>query len=253
MTSRLSTAWHSLLTVFWPRSCSGCDLRLSHQPEGCFCPDCLTTLIPVSATKSCGRCAAPFLAEDSSYSPNTWGCSDCRRLQSPLFSSVTALYVYAGALVRALHQLKWEQRDDLAQPLGRLLGKGLAVIASGCDVLVPVPLHRTRRIQRGYNQAALLSHWAQRTAQTKLPLAYNALVRHSATQPQAVKDPTSRWEQVQHAFGVPMRSIPSIRNKRVLLVDDIVTTGATIQACSAALLHAGAISVDVLALARTAG
>lgn len=253
MKSRLSSAWQSLLTVFWPRTCSGCDLRLSHQPEGCFCPDCLTTLLPVSATKSCSRCAAPLLVEDFSLPANKQPCWDCHRLQSPLFSSVTALYVYAGAMVRALHQLKWEQRDDLAQPLGQLLAEKLTTVASSCDVLVPVPLHRARRVQRGYNQAALLSYWAQRTVRTQLPLAYNALVRYHATQPQAVQDPISRWEQVQHAFGVPTRHIPSIHNKRVLLVDDIVTTGATIQACSAALLHAGAVSVDVLTLARTAG
>jgi ComF family protein len=154
--------------------------------------------------------------------------------------------LFAGAIAVALRRLKYESRPDLAGPLGRLLCGVIRRGGLGADVVVPVPLHPKRLADRGYNQAALLGRAAARAL--SVPLAARALVRIRHTPQQAHLGREARLGNVVNAFHV--RDPAAVRGLHVLLVDDVVTTGSTLGACTAALLAAGAASVQMLAVAR---
>lgn len=156
-----------------------------------------------------------------------------------------AFATYGGALATSLRKLKYEGRPDLAAPLGDLACRALPPIARDV-VVVPVPLHPARLVARGYNQSALL---ASRLA-SKLGRAYGprALVRVRDTPQQARLSRDERWANVDLAFRV--RPTHRLRDREVLLVDDVTTTGATLEACRAALLAGGAARVTAVVVAQ---
>lgn len=189
------------------------------------------------------------LFEPSSLRPPS--CADCRRLPASL-ERISAPYEYGGALADALLRLKWRGRDDLAGPLGALLAPIFLEKQGRCDVVVPVPLHRRRLRQRGYNQAALLAHAGLRKAGLRLPLRPSLLRRLRMDPPARDLGPEGRFLRTVGAFAVPSGARREVAGKRVLLVDDVVTTGATALGCATALRAAGAASVEVVALLRAA-
>jgi ComF family protein len=160
-----------------------------------------------------------------------------------------AAFVYGGAIARAIVRMKYESRPDLARPLGDLLWRALAyrtpVLRGG--LIVPVPLHPSRLAQRGFNQSALI---ARRLAHhLRAPFFPLALARGRDTLQQATLDRTARLANVADAFRA--REPNRVRGRAVLLVDDVTTTGATLDSCSRALRAAGASSVATAVLART--
>jgi ComF family protein len=161
---------------------------------------------------------------------------------------VRSYALYKGAIVRAIMLLKFER----VEPLGRWFAQRLIEVAGregiGADIVVPVPLHRQRRRERGYNQAELVAKPLAR----KLGLPYRAVLL-TRTKPRPDKHILSfeeRWESVRGAFAT--RPGSKVDNLRVLLVDDVMTTGATLDACAKALRGAGAKSVIGLTVARAA-
>jgi ComF family protein len=152
---------------------------------------------------------------------------------------------FEGALREALHQLKYRGHTALAEPLGNLMAVYWMQHTIPADVVVPVPLHAARLRERGYNQAALLARaMAQRIG---LPLDERTLVRERATAPQVDLDARQRKENVHDAFRCSDRTLAG---RQVLLVDDVCTTGATLEACAVALYEGGARGVQALTLAR---
>lgn len=244
----------SFADLLWPRRCAGCDAGLlpAGAPELLFCSDCRLTVSPIDPRTSCPRCAAPVVIFEPA-SLRSPACPDCRRLPA-LLGRLHAPYEYGGALADALLRLKWRGRDDLAAPLGALLAPGFLEKKGSCDVVVPVPLHRRRLRQRGYNQAALLAQAGLRVAglQHLLPLRPGLLLRARADPPARGLGPEGRFLRTVGAFAVPPRARAAVLGQRVLLVDDVVTTGATALGCATALRAAGARSVEVVALLRAA-
>jgi ComF family protein len=149
----------------------------------------------------------------------------------------------------ALRRLKYEERPDLARPLGHLLRRAARDADLGADVVVPVPLHPRRLADRGFNQAALLA--AEVAEELQVPLVTRALARGRDTAQQAMLDRAGRLENLTGAFSA--LNAASIRGRRVVLIDDVMTTGATLTACAEALLGAGAGSVAGLVVARSDG
>ena len=159
-----------------------------------------------------------------------------------------AAFVYGGAVARAIARMKYESRPDLARPLGDLLWRALEPDAASLReaVVVPVPLHPTRLTERGFNQSALL---ARRVAKyLRARFEPRALARTRETQQQAALDRAARARNVAGAFEA-RGAEAKIRGRVVLLVDDVLTTGATLDACKQALADAGAARVDGAVLA----
>jgi ComF family protein len=165
-------------------------------------------------------------------------------------SSEIAAFFYGGAIARAVSRMKYEHRPDLARPLGDLLWRAVEPHATALTgaVLVAVPLHRARLAERGFNQAALIARCVAR--QLRAPLFPRALVRARDTPQQAALDRAARLANLAGAFRA--REPELVRGRTVLLVDDVLTTGATLAACAAALIDAGARSVGFAVVARTA-
>jgi ComF family protein len=158
-----------------------------------------------------------------------------------------AAYAYGGAVARAIGAFKYERRADLARPLSHLLRRHLAPIAIDPPaIVVPVPLHPARLVARGFNQAALLAAPVARDLAARF--APRALARTRDTSAQASLDRAARIANVARAFSV--RAPRLIAGADVLVIDDVRTTGATLDACATALRDAGASRVRTLVLAR---
>jgi ComF family protein len=159
------------------------------------------------------------------------------------------VHAYAGPLVRALARLKFHRQPAWAGPLGAVLS-GSPVLWHGWDAIVPVPLHPARQRERGYNQSALLARWARRPLPSpRPPLRCGWLVRPRATAAQHRLPAALRHENLLGAFAVPRPAL--VVGRRLLVIDDVTTTGATLHAARQALVAAGAAEVGALALLRT--
>ena len=199
-----------------------------------LCASCADVL-PIADGARCMRCWMPVEAEAEV-------CSHCL-VAPPVFECVRAVYVMEDGARQLVHQLKYEGMTSLAEPMGvRLAG----LVGLGGDLVVPVPLHGGRLRSRGYNQSALLGKTLAQTV--GLPFDDSAARRVRATKPLAKSmNRAERRAIVTGAFaGVSAR----VEGRRIVLVDDVVTTGATLDSCARALLDAGAVSVRCLTFAR---
>lgn len=182
-------------------------------------------------------------------------CLRCTAEHQPLppdaihHAGIWAVHAYAGPLLRALHRLKFHGQPAWAGPLGAVLSVS-PVLAHPWDAWVPVPLHPRRLRSRGYNQAALLARHARRHRPgPRPPLRPRWLRRQRATTPQHRLPAKARHHNLHEAFFVPHPA--RVRGRRILLIDDVTTTGTTLDAATRALRAAGAAQVGALALLRT--
>lgn len=233
-----------LVEALFVPHCPACD-GPSAPP---LCPPCAGTLVELGA--ACPRCAEPRSGPADGPAAAT-PCARCRRGGWPL-EAVVAPWRYGGQLARAIHALKFGRRPSVARELAALHAPFLAatIEAGGVDVIVPVPLHWRRLARRGFNQAEALARHAIAAASISVPLHRRALRRVRATVPQTGLSATARARNLAGAFRVPGRAAAAIAGRRVLLVDDVVTTGATMAAAARALTAAGAASVLGFAVAR---
>ena len=184
----------------------------------------------------CPRCGRPR--------PNGRLCPLCQR--DPLrIDGVRSAVYFDGTLREAIHGFKYSNLQDLAIPLGKLMSDYWEKSPIPAEIIVPVPLHPDRLRERGYNQATLLTRELGKSI--GLPIAENSLVRVRATLPQVELGAQERKENVRDAFRC---SNAELKEKRILLIDDVCTTGATLEACSIALRQVGARSVWAFTLAR---
>jgi ComF family protein len=248
----LATLLTETLQLFWPARCAGCD---DHVPDQLlFCPSCASSVTPLSF--SCPGCALP-LAE---HGPAGGRCLVCRRVPFA-FAEADVACEYGAALADAIISMKHGRRRDLAFRLARLLVEPFArALARGDlgpdDAVVPVPLHPRKLRRRGFNQAlelaraalVLLGRRAGSTARAPPVLERTVLRRIRDTRELGHLGPAARLCEVAGAFAV--RDVARVRGRRVLLVDDVFTTGATLNECATALRVAGAREVRVVALAR---
>ncbi len=227
-----------LVDFLFPPACPICLGPLSAAfSSAAFCSTCVSSITPLPAGR-CSRCALPFIATSSS----SHYCADCSR-KLPAFSAVYAAGLYAGALKQALQRFKYAGAIDLDQPLAKLLQTQLPSDLDA-DFIVPVPLHPVRLRQRGYNQSLLLSKVLAHNLLISLDQAILKRVKDSHSQ-QGL-DARQRAKNLRDAF-IGTRSLDGCS---VLLVDDVMTTGATVSACTQALCDVGAKSVDIAVIAR---
>jgi len=243
----LAEASDAIVSVFFPAGCRICDKLLPRACRVPICEECLATF-EAPPEKKCALCGQP-LAGMSAAEGEPLVCRACQG-KTYAFDRARSFGIYDGPLVRAILLLKWERIEPLgswfAQRLAELAAREAELLAG--DVVVPVPLHRDRERERGFNQAGLISKPLAR----KLGLPHKAVLL-MRTKPRPNKQLLSfeeRWESVRGAFAT--RPGSQVDNKRVLLVDDVMTTGATLDACARALLESGAKSVIGLTVARAA-
>jgi ComF family protein len=232
-----------LLDLIYPRACIHCALPLTDErSELPFCSGCWGTIRPLTGPH-CPVCAAPFPSSSAlSHSPNHH-CAECRE-HPPAFSRAITPYAYEGILADAIQRFKYQKQTSLADPLANLLMKELTTVQF--DLVTAIPLHPARLRTREFNQSLLL---AQRIARfTQVPLLIDTLNRSRDTLPQVGLSRKEREQNVRRAFH--LSNPKSIQGVRILLVDDVYTTGATLREGAKSLLRGGAKEVIVAAVAR---
>ncbi len=225
-----------------PSTCELCETLVVHPPDLCStCEAGLKTL----RREHCSCCALPF----SAGSRDGHLCEDCLG-QPPSFQKVSAAFEFAGSAEALLHALKFGRRLPLLPALTRraLLSFREAVQSFRPHALLPVPLGRWRRFRRGFNQSHALAAELNRVSGSGIPLVSGVHRRQAS--PQARKDRAERLRAMAGAFAVEKPQF--FRKQRVLVLDDVMTTGATVESLGKSLLQAGAEAVQVYVLARTA-
>jgi ComF family protein len=230
--SPLARVGRAVLDVLFPARCVGCGAYGSF-----LCQSCQAEL-PATRPPRCPICWQPQRQEAI--------CGRCRE-ERPAFQGARSAYLYRGAAREAVRALKYSYVSALARPMAQLMARYvLEEDPIEADLLVAVPLHGRRQRLRGYNQSALLARELSRLC--GLPVAERGLARHRSTPPQARSaDAEARKRSVADAFVADCRWV---EGKRVLLIDDVMTTGATLDACAQALRQAGAASVWAFTFAR---
>ena len=228
-----------LLNALFPPQCLCCGVLL-HQ-HGALCNDCWQSLHFITAPM-CHSCGHPFeydLGEEAL-------CGECIR-ERPVYDSAYSVLVYDDTSKALMHKLKFEDQGHLAPIFADWLHTHMQHLSSP-DIVIPVPLSRKRLFARRYNQSALVA----KELAKRLNITYDPqlLLRTKHTKPQTGLTRPQRQENVAGAFRVAMPHGEIITNKSILMIDDVMTTGATIEACTKTLKKAGAGQVHVLTLAR---
>lgn len=226
----LRRLWSAALDLLFPPACVGCG------QEGAYLCEACRASLPVTEPPACPRCARPLDAHEA--------CGPCST--HPLrIHGIVAAFRMDGVARDMVHRLKYDNLRVLAPQMASLMVEHCGQIASLADVVVPVPLHAKRERSRGYNQALLLARGV--SAGLGLPLETHCLRRLKDTPAQARLDHIeTRRVNISSAF----QADDALAGKRVLLVDDVCTTGATLEACALALADVGALEVRGLVFAR---
>ena len=227
----LSQVYEPLVGLLLPERCRRCG----EPADAGFCAACRREFLNnVSACPRCGR--GPLAA----------GLRECRaHPQHWHVAHVLAPLVYAPPLEHYIHALKYDGERAIGRCLGQILAAAAGARRDGIDAVVAVPLHRRRLLERGYNQAFEVARTA--SAVLRLPILRAGIIRARATTPQtSLSCALQRRENLIGAFTVTTR----LHGKRIAIVDDVITTGATVDALAESLLRAGAVHVEAWAVAR---
>lgn len=227
-----------LIAVLLAPACAACETPLESPSRDAVCATCWEAVLPLSPPL-CDACGEP-LPSWRVVSVESGRCARCRRRPGSIARS-RSIGAYEGRLRAIVHALKYDGRRSLAEPLASLMRQRGRDVLDGADLVVPVPLHRSRHRTRGFNQAADLAR------HLGLPVV-QALRRTRATASQADLPASQRHANVRDAFT--LRKGRALVGVCVVLVDDVCTTGATLEACARVLKRAGARDVRALTAAR---
>jgi ComF family protein len=228
--SGLTEVLQDFISLFYPRYCLGCYGALV-KGEEMVCTECMVEMPQTGFHLDYEN---PLKKRLSVRIPLQYGMALFR-------------FTKSGSVQGLLHTLKYKSQPEVGIALGKLYGEKL--VAAGLhrefDLIIPIPLHSARRRKRGYNQSAKFAEGL--SEKLHIPFSDNLVLRKIKTETQTRKSKLSRWENVREVFEVS--DTQAIVNKRVLLVDDVVTTGATIEACGQMLLNAGCRNLSVACIA----
>jgi len=234
-----------VIDAILPPTCLACRQVVSGH--GSLCADCFRNL-HVIVPPFCDACGVPLQHEGQGVKEEPSRlCLRCADAALPFERSRSA-FLYDEGSKRLLLPFKHGDRPELAQPIARHMARAGQDLLDAADLLVPVPLHWRRLLRRRYNQAGLLA--AQLAQLSGKPWLPNGLRRRRSTTSLGGLNAAQRASAVSGVFGLHGKAAGTIHGKRILLVDDVLTTGATAGACAEVLLRAGAAGVDVLAAAR---
>jgi ComF family protein len=226
----LWTLLNDFFSLFFPNFCFGCNGGLV-KGEEILCTYCLSELPKLDHDQSDDN---PILKKFIGRMPVKRGW-------------VLLKFQKAGIVQNLLHKLKYDNRPEVGERLGKILSMRLIEdgYANEFDLLIPVPLHKNKRRIRGYNQSAMIAEGMGKIL--NVPFSDTLIARVKSTQTQTKKSKIERWENVNEAFQVLHPT--NISGKRILIIDDVITTGATIESCAKSLLDAGAAEISIACLA----
>lgn len=238
-------AGQAVLDFVYPPHCYHCDQPLDDTPRQTLCESCLSQLESTRISSPlCRVCGLPLSGQEAQGEQAE--CLNCRMLRPP-FHSARALFPYSGPAESLVRSYKYNGNYFLGPRIINLAAtrNWLPESVEKCDTIVPVPLHKKRRKERGYNQAEFIARTVGQ--HFSIPIQPDAIVRQRQTDQQARLSHPKRRENVRGAFDP---GDANIADRRILLVDDVLTTGATAGECARTLRRAGAKRIDVLTLVR---
>ncbi len=241
----LSDLAQSALDLLFPPRCAGCGAA-----GAVFCAACQGKLVP-PAEPLCQRCGRSLAssATPQRHSLLCLACSGAHGLTA--LTQLRAVALHEGPVREAIHALKYQGKRRVAVPLGDLLARYLQQQMAAVDVIIPVPLHSSRQRERGFNQAELLARCC--AGRLGVPYLAQALVRQRATAQQVGLSGQERRANVANAFAAGRQGTAAqLAGKRILLIDDVTTTGSTLDAAAAALAPLSPASLSGLAVTRPA-
>ncbi len=242
--AQLAGLGRQALRFVLPVDCLACDAPLTSDPVPFVCRTCWERIVPLHGP-SCARCDQPFAStEATSYTPGHQ-CQNCLE-RPPAYDRAWTLFPYLPPLQEAICAFKYRGKYGLASHLGKLMIQALPAQIE-VDLIIPVPLHPSRLRAREYNQSLLFAD--QIGHHLRKPICPTNLVRVLATDPQTTLSRQERLRNLRQAFA--LRLPETVVGQRVLLIDDVFTTGTTLNECAKTLRKAGAASVVALTLART--
>lgn len=230
------------LSIFYPEVCQICNAQRAIPDEGYVCADCWTDVRFIKPP-FCERCGLPYEGEIT----NTFECTNCREMELH-FSSARSAVVARGLVLDVIHRYKYSRALWFEPFLADLLIRQAKPVLEKTkwDFIVPVPLHRLKKREREFNQAERLANCLSRA--TKIPVNANLLERVENTRTQTLLTRPLRAANVRSAFR--LRKKQRLDGKRIILLDDVLTTGATTSACAKVLQKAGAGEICVWTVAR---
>ncbi len=240
VSNAISRGVAAVADLLLPRRCISCGTVV--EGEGALCASCWPDVRFLSQPH-CAACGFPFEFDHGADAL----CAACYR-DIPLYERARAVFRYDDASRQALLAFKHSDRTDVAPAFAGMMAQAGRELLAEADLIVPVPLHKRRLLARRYNQSALLALALSKIA--GVIAAPDLLERTRATPSQGGLGAKARERNVAGAFAVRPKRKPQLAERRVLLIDDVLTTGATVSACTKTLLRGGARAVDVLTLAR---
>lgn len=232
-----------ILDFILPTSCSFCNDPVGDSRIPFFCSACWADFTLIQGPV-CPRCGRPFDSPETLVHSPEHVCLGCRR-EPPLFDQALSVGYFEGSLREAVHQFKYRPCRSLGLPLGEWMAANVRLVMD-IDLVMPVPLHVSRLKERGFNQALLLAHRISETHH--IPFSCDNLCRTRPTRPQVELTGVERIRNVAGAFA--LRRPEAVTDRSVVLVDDVFTTGATMNECASVLKQAGAAQVTAFTLAR---
>ena len=234
--------FRDILNFLLPPRCINCGKIITD--ENGICADCFNQITFISEPY-CKCCGAPFV--DVVGANKHMLCPNCIKNKKKLFRYARAAIKYEDVSKNMILAFKFMDKTENAKVFAKWLKMaGADIFSSGVDVLIPVPLHYKRLIKRRYNQSALLAN--ELKSLVNIPTDFKSLVKHKATKPQVSFSGNARVKNIKDAFEV--KCPENVKDKRIVLIDDVQTTGSTLNECAKVLLKAGAKSVDFLTVAR---
>ena len=232
-----------ILDFILPTSCSYCNDPVGDSGIPFFCSSCWADFSQIQGPV-CPRCGRPFDSNEALNNSPDHACLACRQ-EPPRFDQALSAGHFEGSLREAVHQFKYRPCRSLGKPLGEWMATKVLLVAD-LDIVMPVPLHAGRLKERGFNQALLLAH--QTSEAHGIPLSCDNLFRTRHTRPQVELSGAERIRNVAGAFA--LRRPGEVAGRRLVLIDDVFTTGATMNECAVVLKRAGAAQVTAFTLAR---
>lgn len=239
------TIWRRFLNMLLPPRCIKCGEILGERNG--ICAECFSKITFISQPM-CHRCGRPFEGGADIKFGAVQYCGECMRQKKHLFTLQRSTFIYDDESKDLILNLKFRDRTATAETLaGMLYAGGGDIWKEKPDLILPVPIHRLRLLQRRYNQSALLCRYLAQKA--GIPADYETLVRCRNTIPQVQLSGAARRNNLKQAFKVVKPQ--NIKGKKVVLIDDVATTGSTLNECAKVLHKAGAKAIYSLTLART--